>query len=386
MKRRKNITLIFNHFEFGREHLCKDVFLVPYYLGKQLDADVKIVYPRYLNNLELASEHRGVKLIPLLYRSIFSRFSLWRHLNFYFYLLRNARSIDLLVRFHLNIHTELMSVIYKVFNGKGRVYVKLDFNPNVLRSVEGHRELNPTGFPGKLLAKLFLKSLDFCTCESLGSLELIKKSKFLKLQFGNKLQILPNGFDEEEFGSLGLQEKSFFEKENLIITVARLGAIPKNTEMFLRALSRLNIKNWTVYLIGPIHPDFEETIKLFYEANPDKMDLVKFIGPVMDRQSLFEYYNRAKVFVLTSDWEGYPIVFSEAKRFRNYIVATDLASSKDVVENNKYGVCVPVKDDNQLAVVLDEIISGKRHVDVYGSFKVNEISWENLIRQLNFRL
>ena len=47
---------------------------------------------------------------------------------------------------------------------------------------------------------------------------------------------------------------------------------------------------------------------------------------------------------------------------------------------------MPVKDDNQLAVVLDEIISGKRHVDVYKDFEVNDISWKDLIRQLNIQL
>jgi glycosyltransferase involved in cell wall biosynthesis len=156
--------------------------------------------------------------------------------------------------------------------------------------------------------------------------------------------------------------------------------------MLLNALSKVALGNWSVYLLGPINADFQNHIQLFYQANPDKIDAIKFIGPVMDRKSLFEYYNRAKVFVLTSDWEGYPIVFPEAKRFRNYIVATNLASSKDVVENDKYGVCVPVNDHNKLAVVLDEIISGKRHVDVYEDFEVNEISWKNLIRQLNIKL
>lgn len=386
MRTRINVTLIFNHFEFGREHLFKDVFLVPYYLGKQFDAEVKIVYPRYLNNLELAHEHRGVKLVPLPRLSIFSRFSFWRHLNFYFYLLKNARSIDLLVRFHLTIHTELFCIIYKWLNKKGKVFVKLDVNPDTIDDLYGDKKISLIANIRNSITKLFHKSLDYCACESHEAFSRIQNSAHLKMQFGKKLLYLPNGFDEEDFSQYKIVESDFQHKENLIITVGRIGVPQKNTCMFLNALSKLVLGNWSIYLIGPINPGFEESIQLFYQSNPNKIDAVKFIGPVMDRKSLFEYYNRAKVFVLTSDWEGYPIVFSEAKRFRNYIVATDLASSKDVVENSKYGVCVPVKDDNKLAVVLDEIISGKRHVDVYEDFEVKEISWEDLIRQLKIKL
>ena len=386
MRRRKNVTLIFNHFEFGREHLSKDVFLVPYYLGKELDAQVEIVYPRYFNNLELAHAHRGVKLVPLPRLSIFSRFSFWRQLNFYFYLLKNARSIDLLVRFHLTIHTELFCIIYKWLNKKGKVFVKLDINPDTIDYLYGDKRLSILGNIRNRITKLFHNSLDYCACESLEAFSRIQNSGHLKMQFGKKLLYLPNGFDEEEFIKYKIEESDFQHKENLMITVGRIGMPQKNTSMFLNALSKVALGNWRVYLLGPINADFQNHIQLFYQANPDKIDAVKFMGPVMDRKSLFEYYNRAKVFVLTSDWEGYPIVFSEAKRFRNYIVATDLASSKDVVENSKYGVCVPVKDDNQLAVVLDEIISGKRHIDVYEDFEVKEISWEDLIRQLNIKL
>ena len=42
MKRKKNITLIFNSIE--EEHLGKDVFLTAFYLGRVLGYAVNIVY------------------------------------------------------------------------------------------------------------------------------------------------------------------------------------------------------------------------------------------------------------------------------------------------------------------------------------------------------
>lgn len=62
MKKRK-LVLVFNDVE--RVHLVKDVFLVPYYLGKRLDMEVSIVYPPTETNVDLPSSHRGVKLIRL---------------------------------------------------------------------------------------------------------------------------------------------------------------------------------------------------------------------------------------------------------------------------------------------------------------------------------
>ena len=46
-----NLTLIFRCFE--EVHLGKDVFLVPYYLGKRLGYEVTIVYPLTGTNKKL---------------------------------------------------------------------------------------------------------------------------------------------------------------------------------------------------------------------------------------------------------------------------------------------------------------------------------------------
>ena len=56
----KQLTLIFNHFE--TEHLGKDVFLVPLYLGKQLGYDVTIVYPLTETNKDFPLQIWGYSL------------------------------------------------------------------------------------------------------------------------------------------------------------------------------------------------------------------------------------------------------------------------------------------------------------------------------------
>ena len=60
---KKHFTLIFEYF--SQEHLGKDPFMVPYYLGKLLDCEVSIVYPAADNNKDLPRELKGVKLISI---------------------------------------------------------------------------------------------------------------------------------------------------------------------------------------------------------------------------------------------------------------------------------------------------------------------------------
>ena len=377
-----NLTFIFNHFEFGHEHLGKDVFLIPYHLGKQLGYDVTIVYPRTNDNKDIPESLNGVKLIPLRYKKHIPFIPFWKHLNFYIYLLKHINSINVLMRFHLSLHTELMSIIYKTLNKKGKVYVKLDINPEAIEKIYGNkRHTLKRRIHGWFEASL-IKNVDCFSCETSGAYQRLKQSNFPQLQFGNKLQLIPNGFDERLLQSLDLQERTFEEKENLIITVGRLGSPEKNTEMFLKALAKVNLNNWKVCLIGTVDPRIEDKIEVFYNENPDKVDSIKFVGAIFDKKKLWEYYNRSKVFVLTSDWESYALVLNEAKRFRNYIVSTEVGACTDLIEGGKYGRGVPINADTRLAEILNEITALKRDTDVYDEYNMDKLSWENQIKKI----
>lgn len=380
----KNVTLIFNHFEFSEEHLNKDVFLVPLYLGRALGFDVTVVYPNLNSNANFPKEFNGVKLVGLDYKKEIPFIPLWKHLNFYKYVIQNANLINVLVRFHLSVHTELISLIYKFFNKKGKVYVKLDINIDFLDITYGKKRNLLKRKMHVFVNNAFLKCVDSFSCETAKAFNILKSSKYPELQFGNKLILMPNGFDEILLNSLNIKERKFIDKENIILTVGRLGTSQKNTELLLRALSNVDLDNWKVYLIGSVEESFLNKIEKFYQNNPKKVHSVKFIGPVYDKKHLFEYYNRSKVFVLTSNWEGFPIVYTEAKRFRNYIVSTAIPASYDIIEDDKYGVNFELNDEASLAKILDDIIAGRRIIDVYNDFNTNEISWESIIKSIKF--
>lgn len=379
--KRKNLTLVFNHFEL--EHLGKDVFLVPYYLGKQIGYDVTIVYQATETNKDFPHEIKGVKLIPLEVKEDESIPFYRQNINNLRYIITHANQIDILMCFHHSLLTELRVCLYKFFNPRGKAYVKLDLGELVDRK-ESSNKLKQWCW--NKLKNTFLKKVDILTCETTEIYNQLKESNFSHYQYNDKLILMPNGFDEDLLNSFHLKEKGFDKKENLFITVGRLGTPPKNTEMILEALSKVDMKNWKFYLIGPIEDSLKKNIDEFYKLNPNKRNSVKFIGPVYNKKVLWEYYNRAKVFVFTSRWESYGLVLNEANRFKNYILSTIVGAYNDITDNKKYGTSLNQEDSIDLAQKMQQIINEELNINVYEDFIPTNISWEHQIHKLSAKI
>lgn len=365
----KKIVFIFNHFE--TEHLGKDVFLLPYYLGKRLSLDVNIVYPKTKTNSNFPSTHNNVTFVPLEYKK--SIFSLVRTFNFYKYLVSISKSTDIFIRFHLTLHTMLMVILYKVLNTSGLAYVKLDINPNQIKPLKGLK---------KILYPLFIHFVDVISCETSYTYSLLGDLYGKNSLFFKKLEYLPNGFDEELLRSLNLEEYDFESKENLFINVCRIGSEPKNTQMILSALEKIDLFDWKFYFIGPIEDGFKMYIDDFFKRNPFMVDKVIFTGPIYDKGELWRYYNRSKVFVMTSRWESYGLVFNEAKRFKNYLLSTRVGAFDDLCEKGKYGLYIEQDDDETLSKIMTEIILGNVDIDVYKDYDTDSLSWETIVNSL----
>ena len=156
------------------------------------------------------------------------------------------------------------------------------------------------------------------------------------------------------------------DKENVIITCGRLGSYQKNTEMLLKALVNVDLKDWKVYLIGPMTGDFSlatenrnfrEYVKAFFEKYPHIKEKVIFTGAIFDAHVLFEYFRKAKIFVLTSRYEGFGNVLAHARWNSDYIISTDVGGACDMTDNWKYGSKVEQDDAQGLALALNNVLS-----------------------------
>lgn len=350
MERSKNVTLIFGHFE--QEHFGKDVFLVPFYIGKHYGAKVTIVYPKTKTNADMPESWRGVRLCPLRQRDS-AHFGLG-------YLLKHARDIDLLMLFHFCLRTLLLGLLFKFLNPQGKLYIKGDG----LGILAHEKEIRESRNWKKRIwcwvyGRLFEKA-DWITVETRDLFQMLDGMVF-NVDIRHKLSLLLNGFDEELLKELGVRERQIGQKENIMLTVGRLGSYLKNTEMLLHAVERIDLKDWKLVLVGPMEQrecDFQSYIDAFFLKNPQLKDKVIFTGAIYDKKQLWEWYNRAKVFVFTSRFESFGIVLMEALRFQNYILSTDVGFAREAISFG-YGKLIAQEDVECLSSCLQKIVDGK---------------------------
>ena len=376
MERKKNITLLWrklNSLEFG-----KDVVLVPYYLGQALGYQVEICcgYSEEVATQISKEQKEDLHFVkrPLGYRPL-QRIPIYVK-----YLLQNASRINLLMCFHWRLETFVNIMVYKFLNKNGLVYIKLD--------TESGKEwdLSRCSSIGRIIRKIVYNSclsrVNVISCETSQPYNSLCHNKDFGDQLRKKLVLMPNAFDEAHLNILGIKERMYDEKENLMITVGRLGTSQKNTEMLLKALENVDLKEWKFCFIGPIEKDFNSIIEQFYENYPLKRRQVIFIGKIDNKKELWEWYNKAKIFVSTSRRESYGLVLNEAKRFRNYIVSTRTGAAEDLIAQGKYGYFIEQEDNIGLSNVLSQIVNEQINIDVYHSYDSQELSYQKMIEVL----
>ena len=310
-------------FSFGTKsidniELYKDPGQIPYWLGKLYGYDV--IIDDYVDDNPTITHFRNVELHR------YKETCLLKEIKKLHYVYKTAKDTDLLFLIHTSPQSLLRAYAYKLGGGTGKIYLKMD------------AEASPTGklmrweniLPIKILY-LMLKPLpDLITIETKRAYSQMNTSCYKDL-LGKKLFWLPNAFDTEQIDEIGITRRDVADKDKVMITVGRIGTHQKNTELLLSALSKVDLKDWKFYLIGPIEEAFTSDIEKFYSTHPEKRDTVVFTGMISQKDK-FELYNKARVFVLTSRHEGFAFALVEAAYMKNYIVSTDVGGSKEAIE------------------------------------------------------
>lgn len=362
-----------NSLEFG-----KDVVLVPYYLGQALGYQVEICCG-YSEEIATQISKRQKKDLHFVRRPLGYK-PLQRIPIYVKYLWQNASRINLLMCFHWRLETFVNILLYKILNRDGLIYVKLD--------TESGKEwdLSRCSFIGRTIRKIIynscLSKVNVISCETSQPYNSLCHNKYFGDQLRKKLVLMPNAFDEAHLNILRIKERMYDEKENLMITVGRLGTSQKNTEMLLKALEDVDLKEWKFCFIGPIENDFNSIIEQFYKNYPSKRKQIIFKGKIDNKKELWEWYNKAKIFVSTSRRESYGLVLNEAKRFRNYIISTRTGAAEDLIEQEKYGYFIEQEDNIGLSNILSQIVNKQINIDVYHNYDSQKLSYQNMIEVL----
>ena len=91
---------------------------------------------------------------------------------------------------------------------------------------------------------------------------------------------------------------------------------------------------------------------------------VLFLGFI---DNVEQFYMDIDIFLLTSLWEGFGYVMVEAMAEKKPVIAFDIKSSAEVVNNGKTGFLVPRGNVEAMALKVIELASNKKLRQEFGS-------------------
>lgn len=351
-------------------HLIKDVGMIPFVLQKEFGYNSTIACYRNGEYSYLLSEIPGVNLvfIPRIFKN--------EILDSCLFLLRNFRKHEILQLYHFGRHRLIPACFFKLLKkmtfANSFTYLKLDADDNIinLKLTWQHR--------------LFLKGVDLISVETKKIHSILNKKKI----FEQEVSYIPNGF--YDYGKK--VRMNFTDKENLIITVGRIGTHQKYNETLLEAFKNFALKNdsWRLELIGPIEPEFNIYIENYFKRNPKLISRVVFTGAIIDRVKLVEKYKKAKIFVLSSRFEGFPLVYLEAIKFGCTILTTSISPSFDITDNEKYGSIFPIGNIIELTCLLEDYSLKQDRLNdnciMVQEYANENFSWKKICSKIDFTI
>lgn len=173
----------------------------------------------------------------------------------------------------------------------------------------------------------------------------------------DKIVFIPNGVDTAKFrpnqrAGRHLREELGIGNEFAWLAVGRFEE-PKDYPNMLRAFSAVAARRPDALLLlagqGSL---LEETKKLASELALEHK--VRFLGV---RRDVTDLMSAADAYLMSSAWEGMPMVLLEAGSCGLPIVATDVGGNREVVLNGESGYIVPPHDAEALAAAMSKMMA-----------------------------
>lgn len=160
---------------------------------------------------------------------------------------------------------------------------------------------------------------------------------------------------------LETKDISIEEKENVIINVGRL--VPqKNQRMLINAFAKVSKKHpqykLKIFGDGPLKEELQEQI------NKLNINNKVFLCGIAD--NIKEELEKAKIFVLSSDYEGMPNSLIEAMAVGCVVISTDCpcGGPRELIQNNENGLLIPIRNDEELIKSMNFVIEHEENAEI----------------------
>jgi len=328
-----SLELYRNWYNF---QLMKDCGLVGYLLAKEINAK-----PVMLFGTE-GEDYPYLSLLPgleLLYRDNQDETSK----DHFAHLEANHTDMDVLILYGMYKQSTGYLEAYRLLRPDGKVYCGLDMNTFWFKHIDWDE--GPV--------RLFAEHCDIIatSCRTMRD----DLNRFPKFNF--PCRWIANGF----YNPTGINIKADAAyKENVILTVGRIGDGQKNNEELMKGFAAASdaLPDWSLRLVGPVDPQIQPFIEWYFNEYPHLKERVIFTGAISDKTELYDEYAKAKVFTLSSRTEsGTPNVYAEALFHGCKFVTSDIDGADDVTNYDQLGEVYTRGDIKGLSDALVKVCS-----------------------------
>lgn len=359
----------------GEVHLYKDVGGIPYALAKYCGWQATFAYSDHNGIITNNEYEKYVKLDRITCPKFINRLKK-RQLKYFWvakYAYFNALKYDVINFYHGGRFINLLCWLVKKRNPDIKTYVKLDMGKAGFKN-----ELEKEKCNGNIKA---WRHTDLFTVET--NKYVVPLNKLTK--FNGKVKHLPNGF----FSDLADVDLTKFEKEKIILTVGRLGTYEKNTEFLIETLIQMEDKldDWQIYLVGSMTESFKIWLNNKFINHSKLRSKIVITGNITNKKELYQIYAKSSIFILTSRYESWGLVLTEAMHFANYPIVTQCCDAFDEIiisDDFSYGRIINNSSQFKEAIIdvlddkIDYLTIGKEAKKIVD----RKFNWENVIETL----
>lgn len=187
----------------------------------------------------------------------------------------------------------------------------------------------------------------------------LKNSIYKRINTKSEIEILPNMVGD-------IFEFSILENECFVYTF--IGTL-NNNKRILQLLKCFNSlyqskKNIVLNIVGD--GPLRKEIELYIHNSVNLQECIRMFG-TLSRENTAELLKKTNVFVLTSAYETFGVVYIEAMAIGRPVIATKNGGANDLV-NDSNGILIDVDNDEQLLAAMDEMY------EHYSNYHLKKIS------------
>ena len=297
------------------------------------------------------------------------------------YIEMHITDYDAVIFFNYGNTTYKLAKLCKKINPKIVVYVKLDMGKGGYAHFAPNRDFS---FWRSRFEAFKSRWIDFFTVETKEYYNTLKDTPM----FNGRLYYLPNGVS-----TLGIDDATvnIDRKENVVITVGRLGIYEKNTELLLDSILEIpdNLRSqWKFYFVGPQTKEFSRYIANFLKDNPMLAPNIVQLGNITDRNELSDLLKKSKIICMPSRTESTCIATLEGMYFGCVPIISRYSSFvRDTTNNETIGKVVDDYTSSGFAKAIveymeDEVLI-KAEVEKAISYARNTFDYKTIGAELN---